>query len=158
MLLCLTQSRSCSLPILPRDDNLPPSFRAQREQVISETAQRSISLRSPGSSMDYPPNIVAPDRPLPLSPRSPSSTLGSPPLVLEFPALHSAPGASDDFSMLESYRGSSDSSLDGTSDWDLRVADIYEQVVSLEEVCQIDQVIADLRDLKALYSSRNVEK
>ncbi|RYN97626.1 hypothetical protein AA0119_g7290 [Alternaria tenuissima] len=106
--------------------------------------------------MDYPPNT--PDRPLPLSPRSPSSTLGSPPLTLEFPALHSAPGASDDFSMLESYRGSSDSSLDGTSDWDLRVADIYEQVVSLEEVSQIDQVIADLRDLKALYSSRNIEK
>lgn len=60
--------------------------------------------------------------------------------------------------MLESYRGSSDSFLDGTSDWDLRVADIYEQVVSLEEVSQIDQVIADLRDLKALYSSRNIEK
>lgn len=56
MLLCLTQTRSCSLPILPRDDNLPPSFRAQREHVISETAQRSISLGSPGSSMDYSPN------------------------------------------------------------------------------------------------------
>lgn len=98
---------------------------------------------------------------MPLSPRSPSSTLGSPPLALEFPALHSAAGdagASDGFSMLESYRGSSDSSLNGTSDWDLRVADIYEQVVSLEDVSQIDQVIADLRDLKALYSSRNIEK
>ncbi|CAN9326644.1 unnamed protein product [Alternaria sp. RS040] len=159
MLLCLTQTRSCSLPILPRDDNLLPSFRGQREQVIGEIAQRSISLGSPGSSMDYPPDT--PDRPLPLSPRSPSSTLGSPPLALEFPALHSAAGdagASDGFSMLESYRGSSDSSLNGTSDWDLRVADIYEQVVSLEDVSQIDQVIADLRDLKALYSSRNIEK
>jgi hypothetical protein len=60
--------------------------------------------------------------------------------------------------MLESYRGLSDSSLDGTSDWDLRVAEIYEQVVSLKEVSQIDQVIADLRDLKALYFSRNMEK
>ena len=48
--------------------------------------------------------------------------------------------------------------MDGTSDWDLRVAEIYEQVVSLKEVSQIDQVIADLRDLKALYFSRNMEK
>jgi hypothetical protein len=47
--------------------------------------------------------------------------------------------------------------LDGVSDWDLRVADIYEQVVSLEDITQIDRIIADLQNLKDLYSSREIE-
>jgi hypothetical protein len=37
------------------------------------------------------------------------------------------------------------------------VADIYEQVVSLEDVTQIDQIIANLQNLKDLYSSREIE-
>jgi hypothetical protein len=44
--------------------------------------------------------------------------------------------------------------LEGSSDWDLRVAEIFEQVVSLEDVSQIDKVIEDLQDLRALYSFR----
>ncbi|CAG5171329.1 uncharacterized protein ALTATR162_LOCUS7309 [Alternaria atra] len=151
----LTPTRSFSLPVAPRIDTLPPSLREQRERVISEAAQRSTSLGSPDGPRDYPPNT--PDRPLPLSPRSPSSTLNAPPLPLGFPSPCSPPRASDDHSILESYRGSSDSSLDGVSDWDLRVADIYEQVVSLEDITQIDRIIADLQNLKDLYSSREIE-
>ncbi|KAG9188378.1 hypothetical protein G6011_02301 [Alternaria panax] len=154
-LQCSTPTRSCSLPVVPRTDTLPPSFREQRERMIGEAAQRSTSLGSPSRSRDYPPNT--PDRPMPLSPHSPSSTLGSPPLAFGFPSPRSPPEASDNFSVLESYRGSSDGSLEEISDWNLRVADIYQQVVSLTEVSQIDQVIADLQDLKALYSSRETE-
>ncbi|KAL1794887.1 hypothetical protein ACET3X_006703 [Alternaria dauci] len=155
MLQFLTPTRSSSQPVLPRDDALPPSLREQRERMIIETATRSVSLGSPGGPRDYPPNT--PDRPLPLSPHSPSSTLSSPPFALEFHSPRTVLGASDNFSMLESYRGSSDGSLEGTSDWDLRVANIYEQVVSLKDASQIDQVIADLQELKALYPSRETE-
>jgi hypothetical protein len=44
--------------------------------------------------------------------------------------------------------------LDETSDWNLRVADIFEQVVSLEDVSQIDRVVEGLQDLKTSYASR----
>jgi hypothetical protein len=52
----LMPTRSSSLPIAPRMDTLPPSFREKRERIISEAAQRATSLGSPSGPRDYPPN------------------------------------------------------------------------------------------------------
>lgn len=45
-----------------------------------------------------------------------------------------------------------DSFYDETTDWNISVAGIYQQVVELEDVGQIDRIISDLENMKALYS------
>ncbi|KAL6153141.1 hypothetical protein ACJQWK_03347 [Exserohilum turcicum] len=155
------------LPVAtPRIDCLPPALRAERQRVITQAELRSVSLSSMASSSvrDYPPNT--PDRPLPLSPRTPSSTLGSPPprLPFGFPSPGSPLRASDDdddddgdgFSALTSYAGSFEDPADGDSIWQAQVADIYERVVALEGPEQLDGVIEELQGLRAMYAARHV--
>ncbi|KAF1939021.1 hypothetical protein EJ02DRAFT_514147 [Clathrospora elynae] len=71
----LIKIRSSSFPLTARIDTLPPSFRAERERIIKEAARSSSMSSMQSSERNYPPNT--PDRPAPLSLRSPSSTSSS---------------------------------------------------------------------------------
>ncbi|KAI4920950.1 hypothetical protein J4E85_009065 [Alternaria conjuncta] len=149
-----TPTRSFSSPVSPRIDKLPPSLHLQREKVIESQALRSTSLGSPGGRGDYPPNT--PDRPMPLAFRSPSSPVGFLPSP-SHSSVFSSPGpppvgASDELSLRPSSVTSYDSFYDETTDWNISVAGIYQQVVELEDVGQIDRIISDLQNMKALYS------
>lgn len=108
---------------------------------------------------------IAPDRPLPLTLRSPttSSTLSTQPtLPFGFPSPGTPVRISDDgYSGLTSYAGSlcDDDDDDGVEGeevdqealWHDRVADVVESIMVLEKPDQINQVIEELEGLKALY-------
>ncbi|RAR03476.1 hypothetical protein DDE82_005140 [Stemphylium lycopersici] len=146
--------RSSHYRVLPRLDSLPSPMRAERLRVITKDTIRSTSSSSFASSQrDYPPNT--PDRPLPLSFRTPSSTPGSlPSLPFGFPSPGSPVRHSvDNFSALESYTGSSDDETDIDSAWETRVASVYERVVALQGPEQLDEVIEGLQGLRAMYLS-----
>ncbi|KAF5846071.1 hypothetical protein GGP41_008533 [Bipolaris sorokiniana] len=148
----------------PRIDALPPILRVERQRAMSQAAQHSTSLASMASELrDYPPNT--PDRPLPLTLRSPttSSTLSTQPtLPFGFPSPGTPVRISDDgYSGLTSYAGSlcDDDDDDGVEGeevdqealWHDRVADVVESIMVLEKPDQINQVIEELEGLKALY-------
>ncbi|KAJ6192973.1 hypothetical protein J3E72DRAFT_407600 [Bipolaris maydis] len=148
--------------VFPRIDALPPILRVERQRAMSQAAQRSTSLASMASELrDYPPNT--PDRPLPLTLRSPntSSTLSTQPtLPFGFPSPGTPVRISDaGYSGLTSYAGSlcdDDDSVEGEEIdqealWHERVADVVESVMVLEKPEQINQVIEELEELKALY-------
>jgi hypothetical protein len=88
------------------------------------------------------PTMSAPDRPLPLALRSPSSTAGFAPSPSSIVSSRGPPpqGSSDDLSVRESSVGSYDS--------------FFQQVITLEDVGQIDDIIDSLQYMKAVFSSR----
>jgi len=93
---------------------------------------------------------------MPLAFRSPSSSVGFLPSP-SHSSVFSSPGpppvaASDELSLRPSSVTSYDSFYDETTDWNISVAGIYQQVVELEDVGQIDRIISDLENMKALYS------
>jgi hypothetical protein len=104
--------------------------------------------------------MSAPDRPLPLALplalRSPSSTAGfapSPSSIFSSPGPPPQ-GSSDELSVRESSVGSYDSFLDATTDWNRYVEEIFQQVIALEDVSQIDEIIDSLQNMKTVFSSR----
>ncbi|XP_014551894.1 hypothetical protein COCVIDRAFT_111729 [Bipolaris victoriae FI3] len=151
--------------VFPRIDALPPILRVERQRAMSQAAQRSTSLASIASELRvYPPNT--PDRPLPLTLRSPTtnSTLSTQPtLPFGFPSPGAPVQISDGvYSGLTSYTGSlCDDDGDGNNDgveevdeealWHERVADVVESVMVLEKPDQINKVIEELEGLKSLY-------
>lgn len=94
---------------------------------------------------------------MPLAFHSPSSPVGFLPSpshssVFSSPGPPPAHGAPDELSLRPSSMASYDSFYDETTDWNISVAGIYQQVVELEDVSQIDRIVADLQTMKALYS------
>ncbi|EUC41117.1 hypothetical protein COCMIDRAFT_40665 [Bipolaris oryzae ATCC 44560] len=159
--------------VFPRIDALPPILRVERQRAMTQAAQRSTSLASMAPELRvYPPDT--PDRPLPLTLRSPtttSSTLSTQPtLPLGFPSPGTPVRISDGvYSGLTSYAGSlcnDDGDNDGVEEeeeeeeeeevdqealWHERVADVVESVMVLEKPDQINKVIEELEGLKAMY-------
>jgi len=93
---------------------------------------------------------------MPLAFRPPSSPVGFLPSP-SHSSVFSSPGpppvgASDELFLRPSSVTSYDSFYDETTDWNISVAGIYQQVVELEDVDQIDRIISDLQNMKALYS------
>ncbi|KAI4689043.1 hypothetical protein J4E81_007760 [Alternaria sp. BMP 2799] len=88
-----------------------------------------------------------------IRPSSPVGFLPSPSHSSVFSSPGPPPvGASDELSLRPSSVTSYDSFYDETTDWNISVAGIYQQVVELEDVDQIDRIIEDLENMKALYS------
>ncbi|RMZ67418.1 hypothetical protein GMOD_00001336 [Pyrenophora seminiperda CCB06] len=161
------------LPGLPRIDSLPPALSLLRERR-NQAALRSISLASVAPSSPqgtYPPDT--PDRPLPLVPRSASSTLLSPssahlspfppsrPRPTALPFGFPSPGSpvrevNDNMSALEEYDCSSPTGSIECDEYRAHVDMLADRLTVLQSPEQLAAIMAELKDLRAMYRNSQV--